>query len=109
MYDIKSASGLLRRKHHKLFFIAIIVFILSVFMMGTTLLILINQYCQINKDFMDNENTHIIEVASDDMDSDINGFKFSDIDKINELLTNHKDGYKLIPIYQFSIGVEMSG
>ena len=109
MYDIKSAAGLLRRKHHKLFFIAIIVFILSVFMMGTTLLILINQYCQINKDFMDNENTHIIEVASNDMDSDINGFKFSDIDKINELLTDHKDGYKLIPIYQFSIGVEMSG
>lgn len=109
MYDIKSAAGLLRSKHHKLFFIAIIVFILSVFMMGTTLLVLINQYCQINKDFMDNENTHIIEVASDDMDSDINGFKFSDIDKINELLTDHKDSYKLIPIYQFSIGVEMGG
>lgn len=104
---MKFAAKLIRKKYNKLFFLAIIVFVMSIFMIGTALLVLMNQYGQINKDFMNNKNTHIIEISSDNMTSDINGFKFSDVEKINGILSDFKGEYKLIPIYQFSLGIEI--
>ena len=107
MYDIKTAVTLLRKKYSNIFFIAILIFIMSVLMVITGLLIVINQYEQMNKDFMNNENTHIIELSSNDMESDVNGFRFSETADIEKSLSEYNGKYHIIPVYQFPIGIEM--
>lgn len=101
-------SSLIEKKSNLHFKIAIISFIFSIITLSVSLILIYNQYIQIEKNFVNNDNTHVIEIAglydNNNIETDLSGY-VKDISNILDK-TELKNKYSAFFMYQFSYGLE---
>lgn len=104
----KKISRMILRKSNQFLKISIAFFAFSLVLLSTFLTLFVNQYIQVERDFIDNDNTHIIEVYYGNQQNNISELKFSDIEKIkNKINESHKDlKHEVITEYQINFGIE---
>jgi len=106
----KFVSGLILKKSTKFLKISILLFAFSLMMIASFLVSFLNQYLQIEKDFINNNNTHIIEISAISKNNSSRELKFEDQYRIIEAVTQQNQNleYRIIHEYQFNFGMEDS-
>jgi len=101
-------SKLILKKSSKFLKVSIFLFAFSLILISTFLALFFNQYLQVKKDFIDNSNTHIIEVTLAENKDYVKELNFSDLSKItNAISTQSPDvGFIGINEYQLNFGIE---
>ncbi len=105
----RQISKLILKKSSSYLKISIGLFILSLVLISTASVFFINQYLQLNKDFIRNDNTHMIEITSKrEGNTQIQFLTFQDEDKVKEAISKHLPNVKfqLYKLYQLSFGVQ---
>lgn len=108
MNKVNKISKLLRKKTNSHFKISLTMFIISLILLSTSLVFLINQYNQLERDFIKNNNTHVIEITSLSIsDKETSYLKFSDMDLIKKNLTGfiEREDYKIFKESMVNFGV----
>lgn len=106
--NYKKISKMILKKSNKYLKISVALFAFSLIFLSTFLTMFINQYMQVKRDFIDNDNTHIIEVFYKEHQNNVCELKFSDLEDIDiEIKTNFKDlQYDIVKEYQLNFGIE---
>lgn len=86
----KEIGRIIKRKTSGYLRISVTLFFIAIAFIGIFAELFLSQYYQINSDFLKNRNTHVIEVGSKENDGMISGLCFSDVEEIQELLTQSK-------------------
>ena len=105
----KYVADLIIKKSTKFLKVSISLFIVSLILLTTFLCILTNQYLQIMNDFVENKNTHIVEVSLSEKNDFMEELTFDDVSKIETLLGSLNDKkiqYDVMQVLQFNIGFE---
>lgn len=106
--DGKYIAKLLNKKANSYLKISIATFSVCLCILITMIVLLCNQYIQIKKDFVDNKNTHIIEISSKrSKEKKIEYLKFSSEDEIKHILEEKFPNaqYKIYTEYQLNFGI----
>lgn len=106
--NYKKISKMILKKSNKYLKISVALFAFSLILLSTFLTLFVNQYMQVKRDFIDNDNTHIVEVFYAENQNNVCELKFSDIENIDrEIKANHKDlQYDIVTEYQLNFGIE---
>lgn len=108
MMNNKQISRMILRKSNQFLKISIAFFAFSLVLLSTFLTLFLNQYIQVERDFIDNDNTHIIEIYYGNQQNNINELKFSNVEDIkNKINENYKDlKLEVVTEYQLNFGIE---
>lgn len=103
----KYVSGRLIRKSSKFLKISISLFAFSLILISVFLTLFFNQYLQIEKDFLTNDYTHMIEITCRVHDNMAYNLGFADLPAINRKLGNDLPNASFTGIneYQFNFGI----
>lgn len=106
--NYKKISKMILKKSNKYLKISVALFAFSLIFLSTFLIMFINQYMQVKRDFIDNDNTHIIEVSYEEHQNNVCELKFSDLEDMDiEIKANFKDlQYDIVKEYQLNFGIE---
>jgi len=102
-------SKLILKKTSKFLKISISLFAFSLILITVFLDIFFNQYLQMKKDFVDNDNIHIIEISSFQVNKSFSReLNFDDKNVISKLITDYNKNidFEVINEYQFNFGIE---
>lgn len=106
--EMQQVAALLKGKYSKTLILSMLIFILISIMMAVCFVIVQANRQQLKNEFINNENTKIIDVQFD-READEEGYlTFGDNGKIHQKLTAFKGKYKLANIYGFGFGMEDS-
>lgn len=105
---INSISGLVMKKSTSHLRISITSFIFSVIILSIALILVRNQYNQIQENFVNNNNTHVVEITGRYRDNELLTASNDFIDEIRtELDKNGYAGkYDIFAVYQFKFGID---
>ncbi len=104
MKQYRKISKLILRKSNSYLKISLVIFTLLLTIIATAAIILLNQYCQVEKDFIKNENLHIIEISSKTNKNEILPIKYSFKNDISELISNKYPDVKFTIIFKYIKG-----
>lgn len=82
----KEIAGLIEKKATGQLKIAIASFLVSLLLLGVFSVLFLNQYYQVNDDFINNKNIHVIEISSRMMQKHAAGLKFKDVGRIKKII-----------------------
>ncbi|SFE70025.1 hypothetical protein SAMN04487969_105186 [Paenibacillus algorifonticola] len=102
-------SRLILKKSNSYLRISILLFIFSLVLIASSAVYFINQYLQVDKDFLSNDNTHIIEITTSRGNAmHAQPLKYEDETTIREEIEKkHPDtSYKVFKEYQFNFGIQ---
>ncbi|WP_088839331.1 ABC transporter permease [Listeria sp. ILCC792] len=107
----KLVVRLFRKKTYQSLKLSQIVFVFSLLIISCILLYLANQYFQINRDYLKNNNVKVIEILSKNQNNITEEAVRSDVDEINEVFKEKKIKQKgtAYPVYGLKIGIDVSG
>ena len=88
--------------------ICVILFVFSMLILSAGVILSWNQYEQIQSNFVENVNTHVIEVTGRYEDGILQNEKYEDVEEIRELLSSKypSGDFLVFPMYQFSYGLD---
>lgn len=102
-------SKLILKKTSKFLKISICLFAFSLILITLFLNVFFNQYLQMKKDFVDNDNIHIIEISTFQVNKSFSReLNFDDKNIISKLITdyNNEIDFTVINEYQLNFGIE---
>lgn len=105
----KYVSRLILKKSSKFLKISICLFAFSLILIAIFLDVFFNQYLQMKKDFIDNKNTHVIEISNFmESESFCRELNFDDKNIISKQIksVNKNIDFTVINEYQFNFGIE---
>jgi len=105
--DRVAVSKLIFGKSKKYLRISTILFIMSLTFVATLLVFVENQYLQMRKDFVENENTRIIQIGTVQSNGRVDYLRFADAARIKKKLKleHPNSAFKVINQYQFNFGI----
>jgi len=105
--DRAGVSKLIFDKAKKYLRISTILFTLSLILVATLLAVVENQYLQVQKDFIENDNTRFIEIRGAKRSGQDDYLRFFDAERIDKALRLHhpNSAFKIISEYQFNFGI----
>ncbi len=104
----REISKLILKKSNSHLKLSITIFIISLLLVSTASIFFINQYIQVQKDFIDNSNTHVIEVSSHrSEDGSFRFLEFADRERIKRELELALPAveFNVFAEYQFNFGI----
>lgn len=104
----KKISDMILKKSSKYLRISVALFLMSLVMLASFLVMMANQYFQVRKDFLKNHNTHMIEVSLHENSKRFDPLDFSDLDKIKSLIEKKYPDQKIQGFNQYTVnfGIE---
>ena len=103
----KKITRIIAKKTSLYFKFSMILFVVSLILLSTAFLFVLQQYIQLNNDFVDNANTHIIKIIqkTEQGTNNTHSLCFSDETEIQDIVRNIQDCYTY---NEYSIGFGMS-
>ncbi|MFB9331134.1 hypothetical protein ACFFSY_34805 [Paenibacillus aurantiacus] len=102
-------SRLILKKSNSYLRISILLFIFSLVLVASSAVYFINQYLQVDKDFLSNDNTHIIEITTSRGNAmHAQPLKYEDETVIREEIETKfpEASYQVFKEYQFNFGIQ---
>lgn len=101
-------SKLILKKSSKFLKVSIFLFAFSLILISSFLALFFNQYIQIKKDFVDNSNTHVIEVTLAENGNTVKELDFNDLETITNAISSELPDVSFTGIneYQLNLGIE---
>ncbi len=107
---INSISSIVMKKSTPYLKISIISFIFSIIILSLSLILVLNQYDQIKDNFVENENTHVIEIMGKVINNQYENVSYDYVNDIEKELIKkgYSEGYDIYLMYQMSFGIDTS-
>ncbi|MDY0323398.1 MAG: hypothetical protein RBR24_05225 [Candidatus Carbobacillus sp.] len=109
MHD-RFISKLIAKKTGSYLRLSLVLFLLSLLLLVSSFIFMMYQYRQVQKDFVDNSNTHLIEITSSYDVADPTRYiplSYSDVTNVKALLTEHfPDRAQSFVVYTINFGIK---
>ncbi len=94
-------AGLMIKKSNTYLKNAILIFVLTIAVLGYGVLFLVNYVQENNRNFVDNDTVHVLYLTLKQENTSYQGVQEEDLEEIQDIILQYTEEYSLIPVYTF--------